>query len=134
MLTIDGNIQYELEKIAKETRADTGAEAVMLIAAEAATGEILAYVSEPSADLNHFPRSTPSERQDRPALYAYEPGSVFKIFSISAMMDAGFIRDSDEFLCDGLYTYTASNGASIRIRCLEHHGWLNPGGVIRFVC
>ena len=134
MLTIDGNIQYELEKIAKETRADTGAEAVMLIAAEAATGEILAYVSEPSADLNHFPRSTPSERQDRPALYAYEPGSVFKIFSISAMMDAGFIRDSDEFLCDGLYTYTASNGASIRIRCLEHHGWLNPGGVIRFSC
>ncbi len=134
MLTIDGNIQYELERIAKETMESTSAEAVMMIAAEAATGEILAYVSEPSANLNSFPQSTASERQDRPALYAYEPGSVFKIFSISALMDLGLASNGDQFLCDGLYTYAAANGAEIRIRCLEHHGWLNPGGIIRLSC
>lgn len=133
-LTIDGNIQYELEKIAEETRAETQAEAVMMIAASAKTGEILAYISEPSADLNNFPQSTESERSDRPALYAYEPGSVFKIFSVSALIDMGLVKDGDEFLCDGLYTYTAPGGASIQIHCLEHHGWLSPGGVIRFSC
>ena len=134
MLTIDANIQHELEKIAKETMESTGAEAVMMIAAEAATGEILAYISEPSADLNRFPQSTPAERQDRPALYAYEPGSVFKIFSISALMDLGLVGDEDIFFCDSLYTYPPSGNAVVRIRCLEHHGWLTPAGIIRLSC
>ena len=134
MLTIDGNIQYELEKIAEETMETTEAEAVIMIAADSSNGEILAYISEPSADLNKFPQSSETERRDRPALYAYEPGSVFKIFSVSALLDMGIVKDTDEFLCDGLYVYTARNGASIRIHCLEHHGWLTPGGVIRFSC
>ncbi len=134
MLTIDGNIQYELENIARETKEETGAEAVMMIAVEAATGEILAYVSEPSANLNNFPQSTASERQDRPALYAYEPGSVFKIFSISALLDMGLVNRHDGFLCDGLYTYTLGGSEEVRIRCLEYHGWLTPGGIIRLSC
>ena len=134
MLTIDANIQHELERIARETRDETSAEAVIMIAAESATGEILSYVSEPSANLNAFPQSTASERQDRPALYAYEPGSVFKIFSISALMDLGLASADDQFFCDGLYTYRAANGAEVRIRCLEHHGYLTPSGIIRLSC
>jgi cell division protein FtsI (penicillin-binding protein 3) len=134
MLTIDGNIQYELEKIARSTMDETKAEAVMMIAADARTGEILAYVSEPSANLNTYGQSPATARKDRPALYAYEPGSVFKIFSIASLMDLGLVKDSDLFLCDGAYTFTTSRGETINIKCLEHHGWVTARDVIKLSC
>jgi len=105
-----------------------------MIAADSRTGEILAYISEPSANLNAFGQSTESERDDRPALYAYEPGSVFKIFSIASLIDLGLVRDRDSFLCDGAYTFTTSRGEKINIKCLEHHGWVTPREVIKFSC
>lgn len=134
MLTIDGNIQYELEKIARQTMEETQAEGVMLIAAEARTGEILAYVSEPSANLNAFGASLPTERFDRPALYAYEPGSVFKIFSIAALMELGAAADQDIFFCDGGYEHVTPKGERFTIGCLDRHGWVSPRDIIRFSC
>jgi len=134
MLTIDGNVQYELEKIARDTMSSTKAEAVMMIAADARSGEILAYISEPSANLNAFGSSSESERNDRPALYAYEPGSVFKIFSIASLMDIGAVKNGDSFLCDGGYSFTTPRGEKINIKCLEHHGWVSPREVIKYSC
>jgi cell division protein FtsI (penicillin-binding protein 3) len=134
MLTIDGNIQYELEKIAAKTMEDTKAEAVMMIAADAHSGEILAYISEPSANLNGYTRESDTARFDRPALYAYEPGSVFKIFSIAALLDMGVVHDKDSFLCDGAYTFTTPRGERVNIKCLEHHGWVTPRDIIKFSC
>ena len=134
MLTIDGNIQYELEKIAARTMEDTKAEAVMMIAADAHSGEILAYISEPSANLNGYTRESDTARFDRPALYAYEPGSVFKIFSIAALLDMGAVHDKDSFLCDGAYTFTTPRGERVNIKCLEHHGWVTPRDIIKYSC
>jgi cell division protein FtsI (penicillin-binding protein 3) len=134
MLSIDGNIQYELEKIAGDAMSSTQAEAIMMIAADSRTGEILAYISEPSADLNSFGQSSETERDDRPALYAYEPGSVFKIFSIASLIDLGLVHDGDSFLCDGAYTFTPARGEKIVIKCLEHHGWVTPRDIIRLSC
>ncbi|HKL86498.1 MAG TPA: penicillin-binding protein [Treponemataceae bacterium] len=134
MLTIDGNIQYELEKIGRQTMKDTSAEALIMIAVESKTGEILAYVSEPSANLNTYTQASDSQRKDRPALYAYEPGSVFKIFSISALMDLGLVNENDIFLCDGEYTQTTARGEKITIGCLDKHGWLVPRDIIKYSC
>jgi cell division protein FtsI (penicillin-binding protein 3) len=134
MLSIDGTIQYELEKIAQKTMDDTKAEAVMMIAADAKTGEILAYISEPSANLNQYSQSSEEARKDLPALYAYEPGSVFKIFSIASLLDLGVVRDSDIFLCDGLYTFTTPKGETVNIKCLDKHGWVSPREVIKYSC
>lgn len=134
MLTIDGNIQYELEKIARDTMTSTQAEAVMMIAADSRTGEILAYISEPSANLNQYGQEPKESRVDLPALYAYEPGSVFKIFSIASMIDLGAVRDSDIFLCDGVYTFTTARGETINIKCLDKHGWVSPREIIKYSC
>ena len=134
MLSIDGTIQYELEKIAQKTMDDTKAEAVMMIAADAKSGEILAYISEPSANLNQYSQSSEDSRKDLPALYAYEPGSVFKIFSISSLLDLGVVRDSDLFFCDGLYTFTTAKGETVNIKCLDKHGWVSPREVIKYSC
>jgi len=134
MLSIDGNIQYELEKIARKTMVDTQAEAVMMIAADARSGEILAYISEPSANLNAYGQSQESDRRDLPALYAYEPGSVFKIFSIAALLDTGAVKETDIFFCDGAYTFTTARGEKINIKCLDRHGWVTPRDVIKLSC
>lgn len=134
MLTIDATIQYELEKIGRETMQSTEAEGLILIAADAKSGEILAYVSEPAANLNEYTASSISERYDRPALYAYEPGSVFKIFSVAAFMDMNLVADRDRFYCDGSYHFTTGRGEQVSIKCLAHHGWVTPRDAIRLSC
>ena len=133
-LTIDANMQYKLEEIAHKTMAKTGAECMMLLASDAKTGEILSYISLPSANLNEYRHATIEETIDRPAMSAYEPGSVFKIFTVASIYNAGLIKDSDGFLCDGVYEYRTKGGETIRIKCLDHHGWITPREALKYSC
>ena len=133
-LTIDANLQYKLEKIARKSINETQAESMMLIAADAKNGEILSYISFPSVDLNNYSNSSPSARIDRPAMNAYEPGSVFKIFSVGIVYDNHGISPNETFVCDGVYEKRLSSGEKIRIKCLEHHGTLTARDAIRFSC
>jgi cell division protein FtsI (penicillin-binding protein 3) len=123
-LTIDKNLQYKLEKLVSDTLEGTGGETIMLIAADSKSGEILSYVSLPSANLNEYTMSSPEERIDRAAVTSYEPGSVFKIFSVAAFLDSGAISDNDRFFCDGVYEMKMPSGEEIRINCQGRHGWL----------
>ncbi len=133
-LTIDSTLQYKLEKVVQKTMENTGAESVMLIAAEAKTGEILSYISAPAADLNTYSLSSKEEQIDRPAAYAYEPGSVFKIFSVASFLDMGGISPEDRFLCDGRFEITGKNGEKAVINCLDHHGWLTAREALEYSC
>ena len=137
-LTIDASIQYMLQKIAEQTMKTTQAEAVIFLAADAKTGEILAYVNEPSADLARFSASTEKERFDRPAYFMYEPGSVFKVFSMASFLDLGATRDSDVYTCDAQFVFKAklpneTQGQNV-IRCLRVHGQVTPRDIIKFSC
>lgn len=133
-LSIDANLQYKLEKIARESMNETQAESMMLIAADAKSGEVLSYISFPSADLNNYSTSSQSARIDRPAMNAYEPGSVFKIFSVGIVYDEHGISPNETFVCDGVYEKRLANGERIRIKCLEHHGTLTARDAIRLSC
>jgi len=133
-LSIDANLQYKLEQICHRVINDTQAECMMLIAADSKTGEILSYISLPSADLNEYGASSPAARVDLPAMTMYEPGSVFKIFTVGIVYDEHGISPNDSFLCDGMYEKRLSNGESVRVRCLEHHGWCTPKDGIRYSC
>lgn len=136
-LTIDASIQYMLQKIAEQTMKNLQAEAVIFLAADAKTGEILAYVNEPSADLAHFSASTEAERFDRPAYFMYEPGSVFKIFSMASFLDLGSTQDSAVYTCDAQFLFNPrqqqEKGPNV-IRCLRVHGRVTPRDIIRFSC
>jgi len=133
-LTIDSNLQYKLEKIANEAMENTGAESLMLIAAEAKTGEILSYISLPAANLNEYQYSSQEERTDRPAVLAYEPGSVFKIFSVASFIESGAISENDRFLCDGRCEIIGPSGEKAVITCLDHHGWLTAREALQYSC
>jgi cell division protein FtsI (penicillin-binding protein 3) len=71
---------------------------------------------------------------DRPAIWAYEPGSVFKVFSISALMDEGAIAGSTVFVCNGRYERVTSRGERIAINCLGAHGRVSANEIIVFSC
>ncbi len=133
-LSIDANLQYKLEQIAHKTMNETQAESMMLVAADCTNGEILSYISLPSADLNEYGASMIEAKIDRPAMTAYEPGSVFKIFTVGIVYDEHGISPNDSFLCDGMYEKRLPNGETIRIKCLEHHGWCTPKDGLRYSC
>jgi cell division protein FtsI (penicillin-binding protein 3) len=134
ILTIDANVQYILESVADQTLRENKAEAVMLMALDPRTGEILGSASLPTYDPNNLQSSTEIARMNRPAIWSYEPGSVFKIFSLSALMDLGAITGSSTFVCNGYYERITNLGERIMINCLGVHGRVSPRDIIIHSC
>lgn len=133
-LTIDANLQYKLEKIARQALEDTKAANIMVLAASAKSGEILSYISLPSVNLNEYRSGTAEETIDRPATTQFEPGSVFKIFSIAAAYDQGLFRQDELFYCDRHFEKTLPSGEKVKISCLSHHGYLTARGALEVSC
>ncbi|MDR0641124.1 MAG: transpeptidase family protein [Treponema sp.] len=134
VLTIDSNVQYILERLAGETMGETGAEAVLFMAMDPRTGEILGSASLPNYDPNDIRATTENQRINRPAVWAYEPGSVFKIFSLAAFLDSGVMTGDTTFLCNGYYEHVTNRGERILINCLGAHGRVRPRDIIVVSC
>jgi cell division protein FtsI (penicillin-binding protein 3) len=132
-LTIDANLQYKLEKIAHESLEKTQAADIMILAANAKNGEILSYISLPSVNLNSYSQATKDEIFDRPAMEAYEPGSVFKIFTVATFLDTGSITTDETWVCDGRYDLRAP-GEHIVIKCLGKHGRVDARAALKYSC
>ncbi|WP_319561845.1 penicillin-binding transpeptidase domain-containing protein [Marispirochaeta sp.] len=128
-LTIDVNLQHILEELAAESMQENKPESITLIAAEASTGEILAYVSLPGFDPNTFSESSPQARVNVPAAVAYEPGSVFKVFSIASFLELGGIAPETTFFCGGSY-----ENVEPHINCLGYHGLVNAEEILKKSC
>jgi cell division protein FtsI (penicillin-binding protein 3) len=134
VLTIDTNVQYIMEGIARRTMAENEAEAVIFMAMDPRTGEILGSASLPDFDPNDIRASNEQARMDRPAIWAYEPGSVFKIFSLAALLDSRAITEQTVFNCNGHYERITSRGERIVINCLAAHGPVTAREIIIYSC
>jgi cell division protein FtsI (penicillin-binding protein 3) len=134
ILTIDTNVQYILEQIAGETLRETAAESIMFLAMDPRTGDILGSASLPNYDPNNIRSSTENQRMNRPAVWAYEPGSVFKIFSLATLLDRGAITEDTTFICNGYYEHITGRGERIRINCLAAHGRVTMRDIIVVSC
>jgi cell division protein FtsI (penicillin-binding protein 3) len=134
VLTIDINIQYMLDTIARQALKDYKADAVMILAMNAKTAEILGYSCIPDFDPNEFSHSTSEQRINRPLTQAYEPGSAFKIFSLASMLELGSLSPHDTFVCNGFYEKVLPDGSTIRIGCQGVHGTVNPELIIKYSC
>ena len=130
VLTIDTYVQHILHQIALKTMEETKAEAVIFTAMDPRTGDILGSASLPDFDLNNIRASTANTRMNRPVIWAFEPGSTFKVFSLAALMDSGSISGNSVFFCNGVYTPT--RGAPIN--CLGNHGRVTAREIIIHSC
>jgi cell division protein FtsI (penicillin-binding protein 3) len=134
VLTIDVNVQYILEEIGRRTLEENRAESLMFLAMDPRTGDILGSASLPNYDPNNF-KSFPEETwMNRPAIWAYEPGSVFKVFSLASFLDAGAIRGDTIFHCTGSYERVTNRGERITIKCLGVHGNVSARDIIVYSC
>lgn len=90
-LTIDLNTQFLVRKVAEKAFITNNPDSIMILVMDARNGEILSWVSLPDFDPNTYQKFAPEARMNRPAVFTYEPGSVFKIFSIASLLDLGAI-------------------------------------------
>ena len=126
VLTIDKNIQYIAEKELDQAIHDTQAIAGTVIVENPHTGEILALANRPTFNPNLRKEITPNALTNRAVSYVYEPGSTFKLVTISAALEEKLTNPNEVFDCQmGSIVY---NG--MRIRDSRPHGLLPVWGVL----
>jgi cell division protein FtsI (penicillin-binding protein 3) len=126
VLTIDKNIQYIAEKELDQAIHDTQAIAGTVIVENPHTGEILALANRPTFNPNLRKQITPGALTNRAVSYVYEPGSTFKLVTISAALEEKLTNPDEVFDCQmGSIVY---NG--MRIRDSKPHGLLPVWGVL----
>lgn len=96
-LTIDIDTQYLVEEICREAYEKHQPDLLMALVMEARTGDILSYVALPGFDPNHYSDYPMEIRRNPISTMTYEPGSVFKIFSLSSFLELGGIDTEIEF-------------------------------------
>jgi cell division protein FtsI (penicillin-binding protein 3) len=128
-LTLDVNVQAKLDQIARDTYQEVDANSVMILTMNAQSGELLGYASYPTYNPNAFDQYDSSQRKNRPISDIYEPGSVFKIFSLSAIMELGGVSPEDSFMTDGSYDH---EDADFVIRDLNDYGEVSPREIIKY--
>jgi cell division protein FtsI (penicillin-binding protein 3) len=90
---IEGIVHDELASAVKEFKSPGGCAIVM----NAHTGEILALVSLPDYDASTLGTASPNSRFNRCVTGNYEPGSVFKLQTVSMALDSGLVHYWDYF-------------------------------------
>ena len=132
-VSLDYNIQEYAQQAAEKVMEEKQADAVVILILNPKTGEIYASVNVPEFDLNApftLPEGTDfvlndEEKQtmlnqmwrNRSINDTYEPGSIFKVFTASAALEEGVVKEEDTFYCPG-YKLVEDR----RIRCARTTG------------
>ena len=90
-LTIDRNVQYLIEAELKKAIIEYGAQRGSIAVMEPKTGAVLGMASYPAYDPNNYNASDEHLFFDPVVSQQYEPGSVFKVVTMAAGLDAGVI-------------------------------------------
>ncbi|MBE7323231.1 penicillin-binding protein 2 [Nocardioides sp. Y6] len=87
--TIDRDLQWYTQKVLSETVENYRAESGVAVVQDARTGELLAVADAPTFDANEPLDSHPDNLGSRAFSDVYEPGSVQKVLTAAALVDAG---------------------------------------------
>jgi cell division protein FtsI (penicillin-binding protein 3) len=96
-LTIDETIQYIAEKELAKAIEDTHAKAGTVVVQDPNSGELLAVANWPVFDPNDAGSFSPESRIDRAVASAYEPGSTFKVLTLTGAIQNG-VASPDELV------------------------------------
>jgi len=132
-LTLDMDIQYLVDLEVQNINRDFDPESIVGIVLDAKTGDILAMTSYPWYDLNSFKESSADEKQNKVISMLYEPGSVFKIFSLALLLDLDQADFETPFICDGTFSFN-EDGKEITIKCTHEHGTVTPQLMLKYSC
>jgi len=98
-LTIDETIQYIAEKELASAIQTTHAKAGTVIVQDPTSGELLAVANWPTFDPNDPGRYPDEDRIDRAVASAYEPGSTFKVITLTGAIENGVATPDERIDC-----------------------------------
>ncbi|TAK03593.1 penicillin-binding protein 2 [Patescibacteria group bacterium] len=121
VLTIDRTIQYRACQAIVNAVARYQADGGSVVIIEPGTGRILALCATPDFDPGDYGRAGSVSVFNNPAIFdAYEPGSVFKAFTMAAAVDAGAVTPESGYEDTGKVTIGAHD---IENSDRAAHGW-----------
>jgi len=126
VLTLDENIQFIAEKELATAIEQTHAKAGTVVVQDPSNGEILAMASWPTFNPNAPAGTAPEARMNRAVGALYEPGSVFKIVTLSAAIDQGITTPDEVVDCQMGAIYIAGH----RIRDHKAYGLLTVSQIL----
>jgi cell division protein FtsI/penicillin-binding protein 2 len=127
-LTIDSRIQHIAEQAITKGVRRYKAKAGLALVLDPWTGEVLAMAQDKRYDLNDFQRSRPEQRQNLSVIWAFEPGSSFKIFTMLAALEHNVIA-LDERISGSATHRIASH--TFRNADGKEYGLVTPKDVIK---
>jgi cell division protein FtsI/penicillin-binding protein 2 len=127
-LTIDSRIQHIAEQAITKGVQRYKAKAGLALVLDPWTGEVLAMAQDKRYDLNDFQRSRPEQRQNLSVIWAFEPGSSFKIFTMLAALEHNVIALDERI--SGSATYRIASH-TFRNADGKGYGLVTPKDVIK---
>ena len=118
-LTIDINIQLALERELNNTQSTLEPDNSLGVVIDPNTGEILAMASRPTFDPNNYQKFTGEVlNRNLPIWMTYEPGSTFKIITMSSAVNEGVVD---------LFKDTFYDSGSVRVNGTRIGCWKSGG-------
>ena len=128
ILTIDESIQAVAESSLAAAIAQTQASAGSIVMMDPVKGDVLAMANWPTFDPNQRPRGDGdlAARQNYAISHLYEPGSTFKMVTVSAALEEGLTKPSEIIDCQNGWIYIGRR----RIRDHKPYGLLTVSEII----
>jgi cell division protein FtsI (penicillin-binding protein 3) len=99
-LTIDSAIQHLAQQELDAAMSTYETKGGSVIVMDPNTGELLALASTPGYNPNDYSQADPDTRRDRAVTDRFEPGSVMKIFTLSAAFAQGVLQPTETINCE----------------------------------
>jgi cell division protein FtsI/penicillin-binding protein 2 len=96
-LTLDHTLQGQVQRILNATAAKWSAKSASAVLMDPRTGGILALSVAPDYDANRFPEVADERKRNRAVTDTYEPGSTFKIVTITGALSTGQVTPDTKF-------------------------------------
>ncbi|MEU1627220.1 penicillin-binding protein 2 [Streptomyces sp. NPDC020096] len=126
-LTIDRDIQWAAQSAISQQVRQSGADRGYVVVQDSRSGQILAMADAPSFDPNDLSRADPAALGNPALQDAYEPGSVSKLMSMSAVLDQGVATPWTHVVVPG----TLQRGDRVFHDDVDHGTWdLTLNGVL----
>jgi cell division protein FtsI/penicillin-binding protein 2 len=95
--TIDHTIQSNAEQVLRATVSKWGAQGATAIVLDPRTGEVLAMAQAPGYDANNTGSAGPNLTRNRAVTDTYEPGSTFKLVTVTAVLSEGLVEPTTRY-------------------------------------
>jgi len=117
VLSIDEVIQHIVERELDKAMVDFAPEGAGVIAVDPKTGEVLALAGRPDFSPQSYGDYPPSNWRNPLISNSFEPGSTFKLVTISAALEEDIVDFYDGFFCPG---YFLAGGRKIKCWSAGH--------------